>query len=73
MPLPGSPGGEECDYGATTDQASVVPDSKPSTKMASGSTPSQVTASIFAIFMALSIFGRIIYKAAEGEEPESEE
>ena len=33
----------------------------------------KVTASVFAIFMALSIFGRIIYKAAEGEEPESEE
>ena len=33
----------------------------------------KVTASVFAIFMTLSIFGRIIYKAAEGEEPESEE
>ena len=32
----------------------------------------KVTASVFAIFMALSIFGRFIYKAAEGEEPESE-
>jgi hypothetical protein len=33
----------------------------------------KVTASVFAIFMALSIFGRFIYKAAEGEELESEE
>ena len=33
----------------------------------------KVTASVFAIFMALSIFGRFIYKAAEGEESESEE
>ncbi len=33
----------------------------------------KVTASVFAIFMALSIFGRFIYQAAEGEEPESEE
>jgi multicomponent Na+:H+ antiporter subunit B len=33
----------------------------------------KVTASLFAIFMALSIFGRFIYKAAEGEELESEE
>lgn len=33
----------------------------------------KVTASLFAIFMALSIFGRFIYKAAEGEESESEE
>jgi len=33
----------------------------------------KVTASVFAIFMALSIFGRVIYKAAEGEESESEE
>ncbi len=33
----------------------------------------KVTASLFAIFMALSIFGRFIYKATEGEEePESE-
>ena len=32
----------------------------------------KVTASVFAIFMALSIFGRFIYKAAEGDEPESE-
>ncbi len=33
----------------------------------------KVTASLFAIFMALSIFGRFIYQAAEGEERESEE
>jgi len=33
----------------------------------------KVTASVFAIFMALSIFGRFIYQATEGEEPESEE
>lgn len=33
----------------------------------------KVTASVFAIFMALSIFGRIIYKAAEGDDLESEE
>ncbi len=33
----------------------------------------KVTASVFAIFMALSIFGRFIYKAAEGEDLESEE
>ena len=33
----------------------------------------KVTASVFAIFMALSIFGRFIYKAAEGDEAESEE
>ena len=33
----------------------------------------KVMASVFAIFMALSIFGRFIYKAAEGEESESEE
>ncbi len=33
----------------------------------------KVTASVFAIFMALSIFGRFIYKAAEGDELESEE
>jgi multicomponent Na+:H+ antiporter subunit B len=33
----------------------------------------KVTASLFAIFIALSIFGRFIYQAAEGEAPESEE
>jgi multicomponent Na+:H+ antiporter subunit B len=33
----------------------------------------KVMASIFAIFMALSIFGRLIYQSAEGEERESEE
>ncbi len=33
----------------------------------------KVTASVFAIFMALSIFGRFIYKAAESDESESEE
>jgi multicomponent Na+:H+ antiporter subunit B len=33
----------------------------------------KVTASLFAIFIALSIFGRFIYKAAEGDEMESEE
>jgi multicomponent Na+:H+ antiporter subunit B len=33
----------------------------------------KVTASLFAIFMALSIFGRFIYKAAEGDDSESEE
>lgn len=33
----------------------------------------KVTASLFAIFIALSIFGRIIYRAAEGEDLESEE
>jgi multicomponent Na+:H+ antiporter subunit B len=33
----------------------------------------KVTASLFAIFMSLSIFGRFIYQAAEGDLPESEE
>ncbi len=33
----------------------------------------KVTASLFAIFIALSIFGRFIYKMADGEEEEREE
>jgi multicomponent Na+:H+ antiporter subunit B len=33
----------------------------------------KVTASLFAIFMALSIFGRIIYRQTEGDDLESEE
>lgn len=33
----------------------------------------KVTASLFAIFISLSIFGRIIYRRSEGEDLESEE
>jgi multicomponent Na+:H+ antiporter subunit B len=57
-----------------------LPHGEPYTLFSAGSIPLaniaigvKVTASVFAIFMSLSIFGRFIYKAAEGEEPESEE